>query len=217
MCFSATASFVASGVLVGATVVTFASLKKQPTKFFAVIPLLFAVQQAIEGFQWLALGHGSPSMPLAYAFLFFAYLFWPVFLPLASLQAESDPTRRKLIMVCFGLGIFTALVLGYSMVIYPLIVSVPGQCIYYGIDTVYEIPLKFVLPVAYLASVVGGGLLVRRFWIQMFGALGLVGLAVSYLSYTVAYQSVWCFFAAAISLCIIMELRSPQIQTKKHH
>ncbi len=215
MCFSATASFVASGVLVGASIVTFSSLKKQPTKLFAVIPLLFAVQQAVEGFQWIVLGHGSPSMPLAYAFVFFAYLFWPVFLPLASLQAESDPTRRKLIMVCFGAGIFTALVLGYSMIIHPLIVSVPGQCISYRIDTIYQMPLKLLLPVTYLVSVIGGGLLVRRFWIQMFGALGLVGLAVSYIGFTLAYQSVWCFFAAAISLCIIMELRSVKTSAPK--
>jgi len=179
-------------------------MRKQPTKLFAIIPFLFAVQQAIEGFQWLALGHGSASLPLGYAFLFFAYLFWPVFLPLASLQAETDKTRQALIMVCFGAGVFTATLLGYYLIARPLVVEELGNCINYSIATTSSI----IMPLAYVVSVVGGGLLVKRFWIQMFGALGLLGLAVSYLGFTQAYQSVWCFFAAILSLCVIMELRS---------
>lgn len=210
MCFSATASFVASGVLAGASIVTFANMRKQPTKLFAIIPLLFAVQQAIEGFQWLALGQGAGSLPLAYAFLFFAYLLWPIFLPLAALQAEKDLTRRTLIKVCVGMGIFSATLLGYALLMKPLAVSQVGQCINYEIRA----PIDYVLALPYVIAVAGCGLLVRRFWIQMFAALGLIGLGVSYLAFTVAYQSVWCFFAAVLSLCIIMELRQKNSRKK---
>ena len=74
MCFSAEASFIASG---GLAVAGGASLKvaKKEQRLIALIPLLFAIQQAIEGMQWLYLYRGTSSLKLAYAFLFFGFVF----------------------------------------------------------------------------------------------------------------------------------------------
>jgi hypothetical protein len=202
MCFSATASFVASGVLVGASVVTLRSLRNKPLKLFAFIPLIFAIHQAIEGFQWLAINDGQPNLLLGYAFAGIAYLFWPVFIPLAALQVEQEVTRRKLILLCLLAGIFSVITLGYALFTQPLVVEVIGHSIRYDVNASATI----LLPIAYVISVTASGLLVRRFWLQMFGALGLVGLVISYVNYTSAYQSVWCFFAAILSFCIIMDL-----------
>ncbi|MBI2415948.1 MAG: hypothetical protein HYV33_04815 [Candidatus Kerfeldbacteria bacterium] len=86
MCFSATASFVTSGAL---AITGSATLAKKPTRqlrWLAVIPLLFALQQTIEGLQWLAPKPSVLSTVLGYAFLLFAFLLWPSYLPLAVLS-----------------------------------------------------------------------------------------------------------------------------------
>ena len=73
MCFSAGASFSSAAFL---TVVGFLSFKQAPTrmKFFAMIPLFFALQQATEGLIWL-LNVGIQSntkSPLAIPFIMIA-------------------------------------------------------------------------------------------------------------------------------------------------
>ena len=56
----------------------------------ALIPLLFATQQALEGVVWLLLDSPAPSrwLPLVLlAYLFFAYALWPIWFPCSSIQA----------------------------------------------------------------------------------------------------------------------------------
>ena len=75
MCFSANASFGAGIIL---AVISVASLKKvqYPTHiYFAAIPLIFCIQQIIEGLLWLALTdpvYTSLEKVTTYSFLFFA-------------------------------------------------------------------------------------------------------------------------------------------------
>ena len=52
MCFSATASFTAGGVLLGLGTLTLRSARRSREVSFAAIPLLFAVQQLSEGIIW---------------------------------------------------------------------------------------------------------------------------------------------------------------------
>jgi hypothetical protein len=134
------------------------------------------------------------------------------FLPLAALNAETDKTRRVLIQFCMAAGIFSAIVLGYALMARPLAVEEVGHCIVYDL----QVPLYSVLAFTYVIAVVGSGFLVRRFWIQAFAALGLIGLIVSYLGFTAATTSVWCFFAAVLSLCVLMELRG-SMRTRLNH
>src|SRR4051812_33140095 len=82
MCFSAGVSFVASGTLGAISVASFKVAKKEE-KIIAVMPLAFAVQQALEGINWYMFDHGSFSIWASYGFLFFAFIFWPVFIPIA--------------------------------------------------------------------------------------------------------------------------------------
>jgi hypothetical protein len=211
MCFSATASFAASGVLAAASVATLTTYKKTPNKLFAFIPLVFALQQAFEGFQWLALDHGAGSAFWGYAFLFFAYLFWPIFFPLAALQIEKDPTRRVLIYIFEACGVFAATMLGYMLLTQPLVVTQFQHSVNYGM----QVPLYDVVAACYVLAVCGSGLVVRRPWIVAMAVLCFIGLVVSYVLYTTTFGSVWCFFAAILSVCIIMDLQSDLRKKKK--
>ena len=80
MCFSASASFAASGglaVLGGASL----AIAKKENKLLALVPLMFAVQQGFEGIQWLYLQANTTSMIVGYGFVFFAFLVWPIYVP----------------------------------------------------------------------------------------------------------------------------------------
>ncbi|WP_420856726.1 DUF6629 family protein [Sulfuriflexus mobilis] len=63
MCFSATASFTASALLlpVGVYCLHEARQAKKPYWLLAVMPLLFAIQQFLEGQRWLAVQAHQPA------------------------------------------------------------------------------------------------------------------------------------------------------------
>ena len=52
MCFSATASFTAGTLVLGIGAVTMKSVRKPGELPYAAIPMLFALQQLIEGVIW---------------------------------------------------------------------------------------------------------------------------------------------------------------------
>ena len=103
MCFNAAASFAASAVLIPAGLHTLRIARAADARWLALaaFPLLFGVQQALEGVLWLALGDplgdlvGVPpstlAPPLALGSLAFAYVLWPMLIPLAARSVESRP------------------------------------------------------------------------------------------------------------------------------
>src|SRR6476659_11443927 len=97
MCFSAAASFSAGAVLLGIGALTVASAREPRELPFAAMPLLFAVQQLIEGAIWLTFDHGAPGIgaDLTLAYVLFSHVFWPVYVPLAVLLMERSAWRRR--------------------------------------------------------------------------------------------------------------------------
>lgn len=80
MCFSAQVSF-GTAALTGVTGIAALSRATRATEVpFAAMPLLFAVQQAVEGARWLALsqaGSAAISSALANVFMTIAIVLWP--------------------------------------------------------------------------------------------------------------------------------------------
>ena len=86
MCFSATASFVASGVLATIGVATLRHVREPRALLFASVPLLFTVHQFSEGLVWLALHGELGTVALDHAVLLFtvyALGIMPVLMPTA--------------------------------------------------------------------------------------------------------------------------------------
>ena len=59
MCFSAGASFAGGAVLSVVGIATQGKVRKPKQRLFAVIPLLFALQQFAEGILWITLKSGE--------------------------------------------------------------------------------------------------------------------------------------------------------------
>jgi hypothetical protein len=207
MCFSANASFAASGVLaaVGA-----ASIRENKTKrglMYASIPLLFAVQQLIEGFQWLSQGPGFWSMALAYGFLFFAVILWPVYVPVAVYLIEPQPQRKKRLGYFIMLGAIVALYSLVCLFINPISVSAAACChIHYGLG----MPFGKAIGVAYVVATCGALFFSGHRWIRNMGVVAFIALVVSYLYASFAVISVWCFFSAALSVLVLVHERASQ-------
>jgi hypothetical protein len=195
----------------------------------AAIPLLFAIQQFSEGWLWLII-EGSPVMPkgplalpfailskasktLSYymdvkkivtaTFLFFAYVVWPIWIPTALWRIEKHGTLRYVMLfACFILGVVVSGTLLFGM----LMTKMSG--------TVVEHHITYTLP-KFLEHYYTEGLeayalaVITPFFISSLPGTSFMGLAVlgslllTLYMWTAYLTSVWCFFAALISVLIL--------------
>lgn len=192
MCFSATASFAASGGLAAAGLATWRFATPQQ-KAVAAIPLLFAVQQAIEGLQWLKVASGPASVVIGYVYLFFAYLLWPVYVPIAVYFA--DPERRWLTRWFIFVGAAVSSYLLIVLASQPLSITTSPNSLIYDVP----VPLKPVAAAFYVIVVCGSLLSSSKPYLRWFGFSTFVLAAATVLFSTSTFTSVWCFAAALLS------------------
>jgi hypothetical protein len=207
MCFSASASFVTAG-LTGAIGVASLTLVNGPRELpLAGVPLLFALQQSVEGLLWINL----PSAPdaafgkdLTVCFLFFAEVFWPVYAPLAIWLIEPGSARRGFMLLCLALGFGVSFVLLWSLLTRSHGASILDDHIVY----VTEGRHSSILNIAYLVATSLPLMLSSRRTLLALGAIVLVGSVAAHIFYWEAFVSVWCFFAAAASVVILCHFQS---------
>src|SRR3990167_9996798 len=116
MCFSAAASFAAGGTLSVVGALTLAKVKKKSALPFASIPLLFGIQQAIEGSVWVSFGSPILNTIATYAYSMFSHVLWPIFVPFWFLMLETDPTRKKILRLFSFIGLAIGLYLLYFII-----------------------------------------------------------------------------------------------------
>jgi hypothetical protein len=209
MCFSATASFTAGAFLLGTGAMSLSLARSKPERFYAAIPLLFAVQQLTEGTVWLSFGWGLPWVTVvgAQVFSFFSHVLWPVYVPVAAWLLEPRPQRRRVLgVICAG-GIAVGIWLLYSMF------ATPIQAIPVGGHIEYASPHFFAAASMsmYLAATTVSLLVSSQRWVKVFGGLALVSFIAAYAFYARWFISVWCFFAAIVSVVVVMHLLDRRI------
>lgn len=200
MCFSASASFVAGAALTTAGIATL-RLRTRPAEIpFAAIPLLFGVQQIIEGLIWLSFREASslPNASLTLAYSLFSHVLWPIYVPFAVGLLESVSWRRKALFATQIAGISVGLYLLYFLVRFPVVSKVLGQHI------VYESPHFYirVVMVLYLIATCASSMLSSDRIIRSFGVLSLATFGAAYAIHAATLVSVWCFFAAILSFIV---------------
>lgn len=205
MCFSAEASFAASGVLAASSVAIWQIPKEKRSIPLSLFPAVFAAHQFTEGILWL---NNDGVVPDTYrsvavhAYALIAYVLWPIFVPFAAYVMETGRTRRILILICqaVGLGVGLTLLLGFLQ--FPVEVSVDCCSLSYHVDA----PDLLIAP--YLMAVCLPFLASSRRSLVLFG----LGVAVSCVAAAVAasaatFPSVWCFFAAMLSAGLYLHFR----------
>ncbi len=206
MCFGPVASFTSAAVLTGAGAVTLKTTRSKNELLFAAFPILFGAQQFIEGLIWLGVNDGplvNLRRPLAALFIFFAYIVWPVASPLAIYLLEPEKKRKMILSVLMALGIGTACYLIWFVLHYPHQVNVVGHSIQYHVKK-FPNEIGFI----YLGSTYVPYLFSSHRGVVILGVLNIIFAAISRYFYWKTFDSVWCFFAAALSVGIFFFLRS---------
>lgn len=178
-----------------------------------MIPLLFGVQQGFEGLVWLALhaGNSAATLDFALGFHFFSHFLWLWWIPLASGLLEPHKTRK---MLFFGIGLFGFLTSGAvygMMLLHPewMHVHVQGHSIVYDYIAPYRSDIHLpITPLMLYGLIILIPLLLSSMGsIRIFGVLVLLSMALASWIHNAAFVSVWCFFAAIISLYLLHFLR----------
>lgn len=214
MCFSANASFAAGIVLSAIGVAAIRKVQHKSQIPFAVIPLIFAVQQITEGFLWLSLpdpAKSATSHALTIIFLIFAQLVWPLYVPLSILMLEKKGARKNIQKILAGLGALVSLYLGYCLLNYPVQAQITGHHVVYIRN--YPPALQDTVAVFYIISIIAPSFFshIKRMW--MLGVTIIISAIITELFYENYFVSVWCFFASLLSLSIYMvmlEIRDPE-------
>jgi hypothetical protein len=220
MCVSAPMSFVVSTALFAAgTHCARTTVLKRRWGWLplAILPIVFAFQQLVEGLVWIGLGRHDDALVrwASVTYLYFAIAFYPLWVPFSFFCAEPRSGLRLLF------GTMTLLALAWTWLYFPVILhpdqllltEVVHHSIRYDIRTV---PGEAVVPrvgwragylllvcVPFLASRARGQESPsRRRWDLAAGTALLVTFIACYLFFLDVFISVWCFVAAALSLLL---------------
>lgn len=209
MCFSATASFVAGTALSAIGAATIRRVERRSELPLALIPLFFGVQQLVEGVLWLALVRDAPGLQQAMTYIYsvFSHSFWPIYIPFAVLILESIPWRKRTLRGFQLAGLLVGLFLVFVIITQPVVAEIDGHHIVRHI--VYLSPHFYRIPVMvlYLAATCVSAFFSSHPFVRLFGVLALVSFVAAYFFYARALVSVWCFFAAVLSMVIYVHLR----------
>jgi len=209
MCFSANASFMAAGVTGIAGIVALSGAKKTWQLLLGAIPLFFALHQAGEGFLWLGLTHDEHATwqrPAMFTFLVVAKVVWPILVPFAFLAAEEQRTRRQVLGAVAALGVVLAAALAYGLQAYPVSAAIVGRHIQYRLDS--PLAFRWITDFAYAVVTVIPPLASSDRRMRLLGMLVLGSLIVSKIFFYETFISVWCFFAALISVMIVLIVKA---------
>ncbi len=201
MCFSASASFGSSLVLATLGAISIVRCRNRKAQMLAAMPFIFSIQQFAEGLVWLsANGTVSPSVGIAAAnvFIFFAFVFWPVWVPFGVQRYERNKTIFQMFFSFIGLGVGAS---GLYFLINNSIVVTADCChiVYQNVSSLATLSYGAWL---YLLATGGSLLSSSSRIVQWFGVLLIVSYALTAVVWEYAFTSIWCFFGAIISAFI---------------
>ena len=205
MCFSATASFVAGATLSAAGVATLTQARHRSEIPFAAIPLLFGIQQITEGVLWVTFRHDAPVLKqtMTDVYSVFSHVWWPIYVPFAIGYLEASRRRKTILLAFQAAGLAAGLYLLYSLIARPIVAEVIDRHIVYVSPHFYLLPVM----VLYVAATCVSCLFSSHPFVKLFGMLAFVAFVASYLVHPRALVSIWCFFAAVLSLLVYLRLR----------
>jgi hypothetical protein len=211
MCFSATANFVGSAVLGTIGIATLSEVKHRRELLFAAMPVLFAVHQFTEGFVWLGVDHRLPSIvthDAGAAYVLYAQGLLPFLLPLSVLLIEPTTRQRRRMLGFVTLGCLLGVYILWGLIAYPLDISAAGH----GIVYLNQITTTTVVAVLYVIATCGALFFSGFRDLVVLGWLNMVGLLVVMAVRRYEFTSLWCAYAAVVSVIIYFFFRRSKEQ-----
>jgi hypothetical protein len=208
MCFSAGASF-ASGVVISAIgIAAINEVHKPSQRVFALIPVLFGIQQLSEGCLWLTLST-MDFMILrkisTYVFLITAQVLWSWVITLSVLLMEEEPQRRKILKGLLVIGIALSMYYSYFLFFHKVSSQILDCHILYTTESPES--LSLVTFILYLSVTVAPFFVSSKKRMSRLGIIMTLSCLAAVVFYKLYLTSVWCFFAAIMSIYIYLILR----------
>ncbi len=198
MCFSVTTSFIAGGTLSAVGVLTLSKAKTKAEMPFASIPLLFGVQQLLEGVVWLSFSNPALDVVSTYGYSLFSHVIWPIFVPFSILLLEKDPVRKIMLMVSTGIGVAVGIYLFYFIFSEGITSEILNKSISYDSPHLY---LPVILTLYVIATCVSF-LISSHKIINIIGIVMTASFFIAGWFFSETFVSVWCFFAAIVSVLV---------------
>jgi hypothetical protein len=210
VCFSATADFVGSAVLGTIGVATMREVKHPRELLFAAMPCLFALHQFTEGFVWMGLdGTLPPAVAHAAgaAYVLYAQGLLPFLLPLSVLLLEPTRYKQRQMLGFVVLGGMLMVYMLWGLIAYPLNISIEQHSIVYqnAVTTTTVVAMLYVLATCGSLFFSGFKTLVVLAWAN------LIGLTIVMMVKRYAFTSIWCAYAAAVSVIIYVFFRRSRV------
>lgn len=217
MCFSSQASFIAAGLL---SIIGFISIQLSRSKkeyLLALTPLLFAIQQALEGLIWIFLPQHTCLATLpTYGYLFFAFIFWPLWVPFIVINNEKGIWIKMALYTALAAGGLVSLFFARSLFIYGATATIAGNHISYTLGESLSFFMGAFLNCMYCIATVVPFFIARQPLFWLFGSLLSISYVISFIFYYQSFGSVWCFFAALLSSLIVYIIYSKHAHTTNH-
>lgn len=208
MCFSANVSYASAALLIATGAATTLGSSK-PQKMVAAIPLLFGLQQAAEGIVWQTIGHESASSLHQLGvlmFLTFANVIWPSWLPWSFYKIETNEKRKRILKVLSVVGLGVSLLAGWMLYGANVKAYIDGHSLAYSLSNFkryWPVNIEFVL---YFTPTMLPFFISSLRTVKRAGYLVLGSWALAQVINQETTTSVWCFFAALISLYIAVNV-----------
>jgi hypothetical protein len=220
MCFSTEASFGAGAVLGVIGVISMTKARTNPQRMLATIPVLFSVQQFSEGLLWLSFEKSnlrSLQPVLVYVYLSFALAIWPLWIPLTTRLLEKDRTRKKQMNVLLVMGIVVMAGVIINLFMYPVVVTMG----HHHLNYTFSFPPGFrniilVFTILYILATIATPFISTTKGMPWLGVIFLTSYIAATSFFDQAVVSVWCFFAAILSvivLWILIRLNKTPVQS----
>lgn len=214
MCISATVNFAASACIAAVGIVTLSKVSQPRAVLFAAVPLLFALHQFTEGFVWL--GADGIIRPEAKGHVIFPFILYaqgvlPLLMPVAVLLMEPPGLRRMIVAGLTALGAAECAYIFYCLIQYPSHVTVEHHSLAYrnaGTETLW-------IAAVYVVVTCGSLVASTHKVVRWFGILNFVGVAATLLMARWAFTSIWCLYAAIISVVLLWQFWNRKINIRK--
>jgi len=180
--------------------------KKKSEIPLSLFPIIFAIHQLTEGILWLSItGVISDTYKTGaiYAYAFIAFVFWPIFVPFSMYMIETGRMRRKIILLCQLVGLY----IGFAFLIGILRGTVDATVVSHSIS--YQISSSPHMSLApYLIAVSVPFLIASNKRLIVLGVALLIACGTAaYMACSNTFPSLWCFYAAILSLIVYLYFR----------
>ena len=214
MCFSAEAD-IALGLAVGVVGIdALRHVQHRRELPLAALPMLFAAHQFIEAFVWWGLdGQLSEAAANTAAYLYLGIAFvLPFVVPMTVRAIETDETRRR---VMLGLALLGAVV---SAVLLTALVRNGPSPAAEDLHVSYSVRVSngLLLTLLYVLATCGAFLAASPRRLVVVGALNLVAVALLGWLNTTGVISLWCAWAAVVSVLLALHLRTENHAESPH-